>query len=318
MLKKQLILPAPINISLIWNFGSLLLAFIVLQTISGLILSIFYYPLTDYAFISVVKLERDVPYAYILRAFHANTARVIFFCIYAHIARGLYYKSSKSFHVWISGATLFLLSMATAFLGYVLPWGQIRFWGASVITNLLRAIPYIGPSIVKWIWGGFAVSGASLSRFYSLHFLLPFLILLISLIHIMILHTQGSSNPLGFSINASKISFHRVFSSKDFIGLLLIIIPLSILVFFYPFTLSDPENFIPANPLTTPLHIKPEWYFLWAYAILRSIPNKGGGGRRYIRCYFIFILNPSIYSSLLPHSLLKGDLMLYNSYMNWG
>lgn len=208
---------------------------------------------------------------------HANGARMFFIFLYLHIGRGIYYSSYNYTEVWLIGVTLFLLVMATAFLGYVLPWGQISFWGATVITNLFSAIPWLGGDVVTWLWGGFAVNNATLTRFFSLHFLIPFVVAALRGVHLLYLHTTGSRNPLGVNSNTDKIPFHPYFTVKDLIGFFLVLVLFILIIFQYPWTLGDPENFIPANPLVTPLHIQPEWYFLFAYAILRSIPNKLGG-----------------------------------------
>jgi len=218
-----------------------------------------------------------VNYGWLIRAIHANGASLAFICLYIHVRRGIYYRSFKYIQTWIVGIILIFIIIATAFIGYVLPWGQISFWGATVITNLLSAIPYIGNELVQWIWGGFAVANATLNRFYSLHFILPFIILALVIIHLLFLHQTGSNNPIGLTNNLDKISFHPYFSFKDILGFIIIIISLIIISLINPYLLGDPDNFIPANPIITPVHIQPEWYFLFAYAILRSIPNKLGG-----------------------------------------
>lgn len=212
-----------------------------------------------------------------IRTIHANGASLFFLCLYLHIGRGLYYQSYKYVETWRIGVLLFFITIGTAFLGYVLPWGQISFWGSSVITNLLRAIPYIGPDIVLWIWGGSSVDNPTLTRFFGLHFLLPFLITALIIIHLLFLHQTGSNNPLGLNRNKSKITFYPYYLYKDLIGFIVLFIILILLVIYFPYLLNDPDNFIPANPIITPIHIQPEWYFLFAYAILRSIPNKLGG-----------------------------------------
>lgn len=270
-------LPSPSNISTIWNFGSLLGLCLIIQIITGIFLSIHYCPNVEIAFNRVTHICRDVNYGWLIRTLHANGASFFFVCIYAHIARNIYYGSYKLIHTWLVGVLILFILIATAFLGYVLPWGQISFWGATVITNLLSAIPYLGSRIVQWLWGGFAVDNATLNRFFSLHFLLPFIISAIVIIHLLFLHQTGSNNPLGINRNIDKIPFHPFFSFKDLLGFLIIIIRLIMLTLTQPYLLGDPDNFIPANPLVTPIHIQPEWYFLFAYAILRSIPNKLGG-----------------------------------------
>lgn len=269
--------PSPSNIHRIWNFGFLLGLCLIIQIISGLFLAIHYCPNVELAFNSVAHISRDVNYGRLIRAIHANGASFFFICLYIHIGRGIYYRSYLLIHAWIIGVTIFFIVIATAFLGYVLPWGQISFWGATVITNLVSAIPYLGSTIVQWLWGGFAVDNATLNRFFALHFLLPFIVAAIVLIHLLFLHQTGSNNPLGTNRNIDKVPFHPFFSYKDFVGALIIIFLLISLSLIRPFLLGDPDNFTPANPLVTPIHIQPEWYFLFAYAILRSIPNKLGG-----------------------------------------
>nr|YP_009318370.1 cytochrome b [Omphalius nigerrimus]AOZ71851.1 cytochrome b [Omphalius nigerrimus] len=270
-------LPSPMNLSIWWNFGSLLGLCLVIQIVTGLFLSMHYAAHVDLAFASVSHISRDVNYGWFLRAMHANGGSWFFICIYFHIGRGMYYGSYSNMHTWNIGVVLLLLTMATAFLGYVLPWGQMSFWGATVITNLFSAIPYIGKDLVQWMWGGFAVDNATLTRFFSLHFLLPFAIAGMSVLHLLFLHETGSNNPLGLSSDSDKVPLHSYYVLKDLVGFIVLVFFLSLLVLFDPFLLGDPENFIPANPLVTPVHIQPEWYFLFAYAILRSIPNKLGG-----------------------------------------
>ena len=270
-------LPAPSNLSVWWNFGSLLGLCLGIQILTGLFLAIHYTAHVDLAFRSVVHISRDVSYGWLLRALHANGASWFFICIYFHIGRGIYYGSYANQHTWNIGVMLLLLTIGTAFLGYVLPWGQISFWGATVITNLLSAVPYVGKILVEWVWGGFAVDNATLTRFFTLHFLLPFAIAGITILHLLFLHETGSNNPLGLNRDGEKIPFHSYYSFKDLVGFVILLFFLSLIVLFSPQLLTDPENFIPANPLVTPVHIQPEWYFLFAYAILRSIPNKLGG-----------------------------------------
>jgi len=270
-------LPAPSNISSWWNFGSLLGLCLIIQIVTGLFLAIHYTANIESAFNSVTHICRDVNYGWLLRTLHANGASFFFICIYFHIGRGIYYGSYLYFITWSVGVIILFLVIATAFIGYVLPWGQISFWGATVITNLLSAIPYLGNDLVQWIWGGFAVDNATLTRFFTFHFLLPFIVSAITIIHLLFLHQTGSNNPLGLNSNIDKIPFHPYFTFKDIVGFIIIIILLTILTLINPYLLGDPDNFIPANPLVTPVHIQPEWYFLFAYAILRSIPNKLGG-----------------------------------------
>nr|URX54459.1 cytochrome b [Procryptotermes speiseri] len=270
-------LPTPTNISTWWNFGSLLGICLMMQIVTGLFLAMHYCPNTETAFSSIAHICRDVNYGWILRTLHANGASMFFICIYLHIGRNMYYGSYKLVHTWSIGVLILFATMATAFLGYVLPWGQMSFWGATVITNLLSAVPYIGTILVQWVWGGFAVDNATLTRFFTLHFLMPFMITAMVMAHLLFLHQTGSNNPLGLKSDTDKIPFHPYFSTKDIVGFLILLMILSTLSLKEPYLLGDPDNFIPANPLVTPVHIQPEWYFLFAYAILRSIPNKLGG-----------------------------------------
>nr|YP_010432116.1 cytochrome b [Winthemia sumatrana]USW04713.1 cytochrome b [Winthemia sumatrana] len=270
-------LPAPINISSWWNFGSLLFLCLMIQILTGLFLAMHYTADINLAFNSVNHICRDVNYGWLLRTLHANGASFFFICIYLHVGRGIYYSSYLFTPTWMVGVIILFLVMGTAFMGYVLPWGQMSFWGATVITNLLSAIPYIGIDLVQWVWGGFAVDNATLTRFFTFHFILPFIVLAATMIHILFLHETGSNNPMGLNSNINKIPFHPYFTYKDIVGFIIMMMILILLVLINPYLLGDPDNFIPANPLVTPIHIQPEWYFLFAYAILRSIPNKLGG-----------------------------------------
>ena len=289
-------LPAPSNLSVWWNFGSLLGLCLGIQILTGLFLAIHYTAHVDLAFRSVVHISRDVSYGWLLRALHANGASWFFICIYFHIGRGIYYGSYLYQHTWNIGVILLFLTIGTAFLGYVLPWGQISFWGATVITNLLSAVPYVGKILVEWVWGGFAVDNATLTRFFTLHFLLPFAIAGITILHLLFLHETGSNNPLGLNRDGEKIPFHSYYSFKDLVGFVALLFFLSLIVLFSPQLLTDPENFIPANPLVTPVHIQPEWYFLFAYAILRSIPNKLGGVLGLVGSIAVLFIIPLIHS----------------------
>nr|YP_009473063.1 cytochrome b [Oreolalax multipunctatus]AUN45283.1 cytochrome b [Oreolalax multipunctatus] len=290
-------LPSPSNISAWWNFGSLLGVCLVAQILTGLFLAMHYTADTSTAFSSVTHICRDVNYGWLIRNLHANGASFFFICIYLHIGRGLYYGSFLLKETWNIGVILFFLVMATAFVGYVLPWGQMSFWGATVITNLLSAVPYIGNVLVQWIWGGFSVDNATLTRFFTFHFMLPFVIIGVTLIHLLFLHETGSSNPTGLNSNSDKIPFHPYFSYKDLLGAAVMLVLLGLMSLFYPNLLGDPDNFTPANPLITPPHIKPEWYFLFAYAILRSIPNKLGGVLALAMSIFILMLVPALHTS---------------------
>nr|YP_010932208.1 cytochrome b [Fentonia ocypete]WKR35981.1 cytochrome b [Fentonia ocypete] len=285
-------LPSPSNISTWWNFGSLLALCLIIQILTGLFLTMYYTANIELAFYSVNYICRNVNYGWLIRTLHANGASFFFICIYFHIGRGIYYESFNLKYTWMIGVLILFLLMATAFMGYVLPWGQMSFWGATVITNLLSAIPYLGSMLVNWIWGGFAVDNATLTRFYTFHFLLPFIILMMTMIHLLFLHQTGSNNPLGLNSNLDKIPFHPFFTYKDLIGFIFLMFLLTILTLTNPYLLGDPDNFIPANPLVTPVHIQPEWYFLFAYAILRSIPNKLGGVIALVLSILILIILP--------------------------
>nr|YP_009692137.1 cytochrome b [Tricentrus brunneus]QEG98469.1 cytochrome b [Tricentrus brunneus] len=285
-------LPTPTNLSNWWNFGSILGMCLMIQLISGIMLSMHYTANIEMAFNSLSHIMRDVNYGWMIRTIHANGASLFFMCMFLHIGRGMYYSSYKMLNTWSSGVMILLLTMATAFLGYVLPWGQMSFWGATVITNLMSAIPYLGDTLVKWIWGGFAVSNPTLSRFFSLHFLLPFIIVMMVIIHLFMLHTSGSSNPVGLNSKIDKIPFHPYYSTKDLMGMTITLMMLLTLNMTEPFMLSDPDNFTPADPMITPIHIQPEWYFLFAYAILRSIPNKLGGVMALFMSIMILMIMP--------------------------
>nr|WNH23890.1 cytochrome b [Bathygobius soporator] len=290
-------LPAPSNISAWWNFGSLLGLCLIAQIVTGLFLAMHYTSDIATAFSSVAHICRDVNFGWLIRNMHANGASFFFICIYLHIGRGLYYGSYLYKETWNIGVVLLLLVMMTAFVGYVLPWGQMSFWGATVITNLLSAVPYVGSTLVQWIWGGFSVDHATLTRFFAFHFLLPFVILGATLLHLLFLHETGSNNPTGLNSDADKVPFHPYFSYKDLLGFSIMLLALSSLALFNPNYLGDPDNFIPANPLVTPPHIKPEWYFLFAYAILRSIPNKLGGVLALLASILVLMLVPFLHTS---------------------
>nr|ADO21978.1 cytochrome b [Lampetra sp. DAB-2010]ADO21979.1 cytochrome b [Lampetra sp. DAB-2010] len=290
-------LPSPANISAWWNFGSLLSLCLILQIITGLILAMHYTANTELAFSSVMHICRDVNNGWLMRNLHANGASMFFICIYAHIGRGIYYGSYLYKETWNVGVILFALTAATAFVGYVLPWGQMSFWGATVITNLISAVPYVGDDIVVWLWGGFSVSNATLTRFFTFHFILPFILAAVTMIHIMFLHQTGSSNPLGINSNLDKIQFHPYFSFKDIFGFVILLGVLFMISLLAPNALGEPDNFIYANPLSTPPHIKPEWYFLFAYAILRSIPNKLGGVVALAAAIMILLVIPFTHTS---------------------
>ncbi len=271
--------PTPVNISYFWGFGSLAGFILVIQILTGIFLAIHYTANVELAFSSVEHIIRDVYNGWLLRYLHANGASFFFIVVYIHMFRGLYYGSyiHPRELLWCSGVVILILIIATAFIGYVLPWGQISFWGATVITNLISALPAVGEPIVIWIWGGFSVDNPTLNRFFSLHYLLPFLIVALVLIHLLLLHVEGSNNPLGVTSYNNTISFFPYFYVKDLFGFVTLIFFFCFFVFFYPNIIGHPDNYIAANPMVTPAHIVPEWYFLPFYAILRSIPHKLGG-----------------------------------------
>jgi len=300
IVNKSLIdLPSPRNLSIWWNFGSLLALCLIIQLLTGIFLAMHYTADINLAFSSIAHICRDVNYGWLLRKVHAKRASLFFCCLYAHIGRGLYYGSYIKKETWNIGVILFILTMLTAFVGYVLPWGQMSFWGATVITNLLSAIPYLGETLVQWVWGGFSVRKATLTRFFTFHFLFPFVIAALSVIHLLFLHQTGSNNPTGLDRNLDKTPFHTYYSTKDIVGFLVLIGILLYLALTSPKALTDPENFTPANSLVTPVHIQPEWYFLFAYAILRSIPNKLGGVIALAASIMILFILPLIHTSKL-------------------
>nr|BAJ54193.1 cytochrome b [Arapaima gigas] len=290
-------LPAPSNISVWWNFGSLLGLCLITQILTGLFLAMHYTSDISTAFSSVAHICRDVNYGWLIRNLHANGASFFFICMYLHVARGLYYGSYAYKETWNIGVILLLLVMMTAFVGYVLPWGQMSFWGATVITNLLSAVPYVGDALVQWIWGGFSVDNATLTRFFAFHFILPFIVAAAVILHLLFLHETGSNNPMGLNSDTDKVYFHPYFSYKDILGFIIMLLALITLALFSPNLLGDPENFTPANPLVTPPHIKPEWYFLFAYAILRSIPNKLGGVLALLFSILVLMIVPILHTS---------------------
>nr|YP_010890544.1 cytochrome b [Franciscoloa roseicapillae]WIM51550.1 cytochrome b [Franciscoloa roseicapillae]WIM51563.1 cytochrome b [Franciscoloa roseicapillae]WIM51586.1 cytochrome b [Franciscoloa roseicapillae] len=270
-------LPTPSSISLMWNFGSLLGVCLMVQIASGVFLAMHYCSGMTMAFESVVHISSDVNWGSLIRYLHANGATFFFLFIYLHIGRGLYYGSYNLTFTWLMGVMIFFLFMGVAFMGYVLPWGQMSYWGATVITNLVSAIPYLGTTVVEWVWGGFSVSEPTLMRFFTIHFILPLGGVVLVMGHLFFLHETGSNNPLGLMHNSDKVSFHPFFTVKDLMGFIVASFLLAFICLYTPFAFMDPDNFIEANPLVTPVHIQPEWYFLFAYAILRSIPSKLGG-----------------------------------------
>ncbi|MGE0844668.1 MAG: cytochrome bc complex cytochrome b subunit [Flavobacteriaceae bacterium] len=282
MMKGQAMdFPTPKNLNYFWTFGGILTLFLAIQILSGIVLAMHYTPHVDFAFASVEHIMRDVNYGWLLRYMHANGASMFFIAVYIHIFRGIYYGSYKEPRelLWIIGVIILLLMMATAFMGYVLPWGQMSFWGATVITNLFSAIPVVGPSIVEWLWGGFAVENPTLNRFFALHFLLPFVLAGVVILHIWALHIPGNNNPTGVAVKSSKdtVPFHPYYTVKDAFAIVVFLVFFAYWLFYNPNALGHTDNYIEANPLVTPAHIVPEWYFLPFYAILRAIPSKLGG-----------------------------------------
>nr|AXI98647.1 cytochrome b [Pseudoniphargus morenoi] len=306
-------LPAPANISFLWNTGSLLFICLAVQIVSGLLLASSYSASMEHSFSLVNIMMETTDKYWFMRCIHANGASLFFICMYTHIGRGLYYSSFLFVHTWNAGVTILLLTMAAAFMGYVLPINQMSFWGASVITNLFSEVPYIGPDIVRLLWGGVSVDSPTIMRFFTFHFLIPFVILMMVVIHITMLHQTGSSNPMGLTSNNEKIIFHPYFSMKDIAGMLAITSMFLYLCFYYPLILGDNENFAPANTAVTPHHIQPEWYFLFAYAILRSIPNKLGGVIALLLAILILYITP------YTHTAKFKSLMFYplNKFMFW-
>jgi ubiquinol-cytochrome c reductase cytochrome b subunit len=296
--------PTPINLNYMWSFGSTAGLCLVIQIITGIFLAMHYTPHIEYAFSSVEHIMRDVNNGWLIRYLHANGASMFFIVTYSHIFRGLYYGSYMNPRgpLWVSGVIILLIMMGTGFMGYVLPWGQMSFWGATVITNLASAIPVVGEPIVQWLWGGFSVDNATLNRFFSLHYLLPFLIVGLVIVHLSLLHTNGSNNPLGINKNVDTVSFYPYFYVKDLFAFLALVAFFSFFVFFYPNTLGHADNYIPANPLVTPAHIVPEWYFLPFYAILRSIPDKLGGVVAMVGAILILAVLPIINTSEIRSS----------------
>ena len=299
--------PTPINLNYAWSFGSLAGICLVIQIITGIFLAMHYVPHISFAFDSVEHIMRDVNYGWLIRYCHANGASVFFIVVYSHIFRGLYYGSYMHPRgwLWASGVLIFILMMATAFMGYVLPWGQMSFWGATVITNLFSAVPIYGGVIVEWLWGGFSVDQATLNRFYSLHYLLPFIIAAVTMLHLCLLHKYGSNNPLGVNTDITSVPFYPYFYVKDFFSFWVFLLGFLSLVFFAPNMLGHPDNYIPANPMVTPAHIVPEWYFLPFYAILRSIPNKLGGVLAMFGAIAVWLLLPIINISSTRSNIFK-------------
>ena len=288
--------PVPKNLNYMWNFGVLAGLALVIMIVTGIVLAMNYTAHVDHAFSSVERIMRDVNHGWLIRYIHMNTASFFFIVVYIHIFRGLYYGSYKAPRelLWMLGVVIFLLMMATAFMGYVLPWGQMSFWGATVITNLFSAIPFVGESIVTFLWGGFSVDNPTLNRFFSLHYLMPFVIAGVVVLHIIALHRFGSNSPIGIDAKGPQdtISFHPYYTIKDMVGSAMFLLLLAVAVFFFPNAMGHPDNYIPANPMQTPAHIVPEWYFLPFYAILRAVPDKLGGVLLMFAAIFVLFVLP--------------------------
>nr|ALJ93777.1 cytochrome b [Megachile strupigera] len=313
MNKSFIILPTPLNINYWWNFGSLLGMFLLIQLITGLILSMNYCPNTMMAFNSIISILKNMNSGWLIRNIHMNGASFYFLCMYLHISRNIYYHCFLNKMVWNIGIMILFMSMATAFMGYVLPWGQMSFWGATVITNLISAIPYIGNMIVLWIWGGFSINNATLNRFFSFHFVFPIIIFFLVIGHLTFLHMKGSGNPFGSNSNIYKVPFNPYFIIKDLLGFFIMLLMFFFMILQIPYFLSDPDNFTPANPMNTPSHIKPEWYFLFAYSILRCIPNKLGG----VLALFMSIMILFIMSFMKINKLSTNKFYPNNQLFYW-
>ena len=298
-------MPTPSRLTSFWNFGSILGLAIGCQLLSGVFLAFQYVSEESAAFLRVNAIIQDTEWGWWLRAAHANGASLFFVAVYFHISRGMYFSSARITNVWLTGVVLLLLLIAIAFLGYVLPWGQISFWGATVITNLISAVPYVGLEVVWWVWGGFRVGGATLTRFFTAHFIAPFVLLGLIITHLLFLHETGSRNPVGLGLSVDKIPFHPYFYSKDFIGFRVYVFSLGALIFWWTWSLGDRANFSKVDPLVTPSHIKPEWYFLFAYAILRSIPNKLGGVLALVLSIIVLFTAPILVRSIKKYPIRK-------------
>ena len=296
--------PTPSSLTYAWSFGSLSGFCLVIQMVSGIFLAMHYSPNIDLAFSSVEYIMRDVKNGWLVRYIHANGASMFFILVYSHMCRGLYYGSYMKPRelLWCSGVFLFLLMMGTAFTGYVLPWGQMSFWGATVITSMVTAVPVAGQPLVQWLWGGYTVGNPTLNRFFSIHFFLPFLIAGVSLIHLALLHKVGSNSPLGSDTGVDDLPFYPYFAVKDAFAFFCFMLFFAVFVFYFPNVLNHPDNYIPADPLQTPAHVVPEWYFLPFYAILRSIPHKVGGILAMLGAILVLLLIPYTNTSYIRNT----------------
>jgi len=301
--------PTPKNLNYWWSLGSIAGVALVAQIITGIVLAMHYVPHESMAFDSVEHIMRNVNYGWMMRYLHANGASLFFVAVFIHMFRGLYFGSYKAPRelLWWLGIVIFLLMMMTAFMGYVLPWGQMSFWGATVITNMFSAVPLVGETLVTWLWGGFSVDSPTLQRFFSLHYLLPFVIFAVMFVHLWALHTSKSNNPLGIDVKGPQdtISFHPYYTTKDLVGFGVFFLLLAYFVFFNPNYMGHPDNYIPANPLVTPAHIVPEWYFLPFYAILRAVPDKLGGVVLMLAAILILFVIPWLDTSKVRSSTFR-------------
>nr|CCI69471.1 cytochrome b [Metacrangonyx sp. 3 ssp. 1 MDMBR-2012] len=304
-------LPAPKNISFSWNMGSLLFLCLAVQIITGILLASSYSPSAETSFFTVINSMENINKNWLIRYIHANGASLFFICLYYHISRNIYYYSYMYKHTWSVGVTIFILTMATAFLGYVLPVNQMSYWGASVITNLLSEMPYIGPNLIELVWGSPSVNSPTIMRFFSFHFMLPFVIAALTVIHITLLHETGSKNPLGVMSTNNKYMFNPIFMFKDLLGFMAALLLLLFISLMHPLTLGDDENFFNFNPYVTPIHIQPEWYFLFAYAILRSIPNKLGGIIALVMAIFILYFMPYLHMANMANPFYPINKILF-------
>nr|YP_010297094.1 cytochrome b [Plator insolens]UMI39154.1 cytochrome b [Plator insolens] len=305
--------PSPSSLSFFWNFGSLLGVFLLVQIFTGLFLSFHFSGNVELSFDSVIHMVRDVNGGWMLRVLHANGASMFFLLMYMHIGRGIYFGSYLYKSTWFSGVSIFLFSMGVAFLGYVLPWGQMSFWAATVITNLLSAIPYVGIVLVEWVWGGFAVGNPTLIRFFAFHFVLPFVIMFMVMLHLFFLHETGSNNPMGLLGNYDKVVFHPYYSVSDIYGVFFFLGFYFLMCMGFPYIFMDVENFISCDPLVTPVHIQPEWYFLFAYSVLRSVPSSIGGVIALVMSVIILYFVPVF----LVHRFRSSSLYIFVKYLFW-
>nr|YP_010192467.1 cytochrome b [Dipterophagus daci]QZO77423.1 cytochrome b [Dipterophagus daci] len=305
LINKIMLIPIPNNINYLWNNGSILMTCLMTQFMSGFLLIFYYSPSINNSFNSIMYLMRETNYGFIIRFIHMNMASMFFLFMYLHISRNLLYQSFKLSKIWYSGVTMLILSTLTAFLGYTLPWGQMSYWGAIVITNLVTSIPIVGQNLLNLIWGNFSMNNTTLMRFFNFHYMLPFIIIILMITHIAMLHNSSSNNPLGLKQNNDMIYFNHYFSWKDYLGILLMFMMLMFINFMFPYLLMNKENFFESNPMITPIHIEPEWYFLYAYAMLRSIPNKLSGTIALMSSILILYFVPLMNNNIMKFKTMK-------------